>query len=154
MTSVKRGLRVVIDTNLFVSGIIIKHGNPFDLLEAWRAGLFAVLMSDEQQAELEEVLHRPAIQKKYGLADEEIATLFRLLDMTAPRVRSRRRLPVKVRDSKDEMILGSALGGKADYLITGDTDLLTLQGEPGLGSLRIITVVDFMSTLVGGQTKA
>ena len=51
------------------------------------------------------------------------------------------------------MILGSALGGKADYLITGDKDLLALRGEPGLGSLRIITVVEFLSVLAGGHTE-
>jgi putative PIN family toxin of toxin-antitoxin system len=153
MASTRRGPRSVIDTNLFVSGIIVKRGNPFNLLEAWRAGLFAVLMSDEQRAELDVVLHRPIIQKKYGISAEEITTLFHLLDMTAAWVGSRRRLPVKVRDSKDEMILGSALGGKADYLITGDKDLLALRGEPGLGSLRIITVVEFLSVLAGGHTE-
>lgn len=45
------------------------------------------------------------------------------------------------------MILASALGSKADYLVTGDADLLALQGEQALGSLRIVTVAVFLRDL-------
>jgi predicted nucleic acid-binding protein len=48
-------------------------------------------------------------------------------------------LPVAVRDPKDEPILAAALGGKADYLISGDDDVLVLSGDPGVQPLRIIT---------------
>ncbi len=85
MKTAEGGLRVVIDSNVFVSGVIVRRGRPFDLLEAWRAGEFVLLMSDEQRAELERVLHRSEIQGKYGLSAGEVATIFRLLDKTASR---------------------------------------------------------------------
>lgn len=56
-------------------------------------------------------------------------------------------LPVSVRDPKDEHILAAALGGEADYLVTGDQDLLVLAGDPRLGSLQIVTVAAFMDIL-------
>lgn len=49
-------------------------------------------------------------------------------------------VPVTVRDTKDIHLRAAALGGNADYLITGDDDLLVLNGDPALGRLRIVTV--------------
>ena len=56
-------------------------------------------------------------------------------------------LPVSVRDLKDEHILAAALGGDADYLVTGGEDLLVLQGEPQLRGLRIVTAAQFLAAL-------
>ena len=55
--------------------------------------------------------------------------------------------PVSSRDPKDDPLLAVALSGHADYLITGDDDLLVLDGEPALGTLRIVTVRDFLQLL-------
>lgn len=52
-----------------------------------------------------------------------------------------------VRDPKDVMILASALSGRAHYIVTGDDDLLSLDGAPALGALRIVTVRDFLAIL-------
>jgi predicted nucleic acid-binding protein len=49
----------------------------------------------------------------------------------------------------DERILGAALAGNADFLVTGDEDLLVLAGDPRLGSLRIVTVAAFLAILGG-----
>jgi len=135
---------VVVDTNLFVSGSIIKHGIPYQLLMAWRSGSFLLLISEEQRTELEDVLHRPEIAQKYRLSQQEIADLLLLVDNTAPQVPLRRRLPVKVRDPKDAHLLAAALGGKADYLVTGDEDLLVLNGHPKLGTLAIVNAREFL----------
>ena len=56
-------------------------------------------------------------------------------------------LPVQVRDPKDEHVLAAALSGKADYLVTGDEDLLHLDGDPKLGNLQIITAREFVNLL-------
>jgi len=53
---------------------------------------------------------------------------------------------VAIRDPKDIHLL-AALGGDADYLITGDADLLVLAGDPTLGPLRIITARAFLDDL-------
>jgi len=58
---------------------------------------------------------------------------------------------VAVRDVKDEKILASAIEGAADYLVTGDADLLILNGNPALGTLKIVTVRDFLAVLATGQ---
>lgn len=139
--------RAVVDTNLFVSGIILKRGNPYALLEAWRKGAFLLLVSETLQEEIERILQRPKFSRKYGLSAEEIATLIGLVATKSLPVSPRRRLPIKVRDVNDEMVLATALGGKADYLITGDEDLLVLRSDKRLGALKIVTAKEFLGVL-------
>ena len=109
MTSESKKLRVVVDTNLFVSGLLSKQGQPFILLEAWHAQEFILIMSDEQRAELEDVLARPRLIMRYHLSPSEAETLLALVDRQSQRVVLPSALPVAVRDMKDEMILASAV---------------------------------------------
>lgn len=51
------------------------------------------------------------------------------------------------RDPKDDIFLACALAGQCDYLVTGDRDLLDLQGHPGLGQLRIVTPREFLEAV-------
>jgi putative PIN family toxin of toxin-antitoxin system len=139
-------LTIVVDTNLFFSGIVFKRGNPFALLEAWRAETVVVLLSEDQRNELIGVLSRPEITRRYRLDSDELADLYARLDR-APRVTPIITIPVSVRDPKDEHILAAAMGGDADYLVTGDADLLVLRGSPSLGRLQIVTVVEFLTEL-------
>jgi putative PIN family toxin of toxin-antitoxin system len=139
--------RAVIDTNVFISGIISRRGNPFRLLEAWRAGAFTLVISSEQQDELRDVLSWPRLALKYQISEQEVAELFRLIDVLAETVSPLLPIPITVRDPKDEMILGSALAGRADYLVSGDDDLLVLRGDSLLGGLEIVTVREFLDKL-------
>lgn len=53
-------------------------------------------------------------------------------------------ISIKVRDPKDQEILATALGGKADYLVTGDEDLIVLKDSNKLGRLKIVGVKEFL----------
>lgn len=147
MASEQRLPRVVIDTNLFVSGAISPRGLPNQLLQAWLNGAFTLLISAEQRQEVQEVLARPEIASRYNLSEESRAHLLFLIDTLALQVPLRQRLPVHVRDPKDDHLLAACLGGKADYLVTGDEDLLTLNGHPRLPNLRIMAVRPFLNLL-------
>jgi putative PIN family toxin of toxin-antitoxin system len=60
----------VVDTNLFVSGLIIASRNPFALLEALREGAFLLVMSDDLLIEVTDVLHRPHFEVRYGIVSD------------------------------------------------------------------------------------
>lgn len=147
MTRISQKTRVIIDTNVFISSLLNKRGQSFALMEAWYAEQFTLLMSAEQRAELQDVVSRPRIIKRYHLSPFEADTLLTHIDRWSQQVTGAIALPIAVRDAKDEKILASAIQGVADYLITGDNDLLVLNGDPALGMLKIVTVRDFLGIL-------
>ena len=134
MTKNRRQIKVVVDTNLFVSGSILKRGNPYELLEAWRQQRFVLLISSALQTEIAKVLVRPEIKEKYHLTTGEVEDTLRLLQTDALRTTPAPTLPLSLRDPKDEKVLALAIGGKANYLVTGDGGLLAVKGSPELSA--------------------
>ncbi len=134
------------DTNRFVSGAISSIGASRRLLRAWNDRRFRLRRSDQQYAELTEVFRRPKLVARFRLTPAERAGLFATLAI-ADRVEPSPTVPVPVRDAKDVMILAAALGGHADYLVTGDDDLLAHRGDALLGTLRIVTASAFLARL-------
>jgi predicted nucleic acid-binding protein len=53
-----------------------------------------------------------------------------------------------VRDPDDELLLRVAIGGEADYLVTGDNDLLVLAANEVRGALQIVTPRDFLELVL------
>jgi putative PIN family toxin of toxin-antitoxin system len=141
-------LRVVIDTNLLVSAIISSKGLPNKLIRAWEKDDFILTISTRSLKELEVVARRDKFQSYY-LFREQILELIDSLKAAADIVLSisDEELPLHSRDLKDDKLLAAALSSKADYLVTGDEDLLVLNGNPALGKLRIITAKDFLELL-------
>ena len=138
---------VVIDTNLFISAIIIKsNNNPHKLLTAWRNQIFHIMISEGHITEIESVLKREKIYKKYNISQEEIVAFIAELRFSTKIVVPLKiaALPIRSRDEKDDMLLACALSGNCDYLITGDEDLLILNGKKEIGKLQIITATEFL----------
>lgn len=143
----------VVDTNIFASGAIHPLGHPRQVIRAWYEGRFELLVSDEQRAELMGVLGRRGLTQRFRESAAGLAELGARLTgaTTAHRASS---IPVSVGDPKDEHILAAAMGGVADYLVTGDQDLLVLQGDPRLGDLRIVTAAQFLAVLEGSENQS
>ncbi len=120
-------LRVVIDTNVIVSGIISRKGAPAEILNAWRERHFLLLISPAIVAEVRSVLGYPRIREKYTLSDQEIDQMISLLEhdaMLVPGIADvAGSLPA---DPQDEMFLACAVDGGADVIVSGDHHLLDL----------------------------
>lgn len=142
--------RVVIDTNLFVSAIIVGGSTPDQLLRLWRAGNYVLVTSSELILEIETVLQRNDIKKRYGLSTEMITQVLTLLRLGSESVSPvlEEDLPIHSRDGNDDKLLALAFGGKSDYLITGDKDLLILNGDSLLGRLKIVTAKEFLELIL------
>lgn len=76
--------------------------------------------------EVVEVLSRPSI-RRYGITDADVDDLVSLLGPFLPDIE----LAVSVRDPDDAPVVGAALAGRAEVIISGDRDLLD---DPGLGA--------------------
>ncbi len=138
---------VVIDTNLLVSVLISKGDHiPHKLITAWRKDIFYLVITEEIIEELKRVLKREKIYKKYSISPEEIERFIAELQFSTQLVAPLRLedLPIHSRDKKDDILLACTFAGKCDYLITGDEDLLVLNGRKELGKLKIIKAAEFL----------
>ena len=121
-------LRVVLDTNVLLSGIAYPASVPGKILAAWRHGSVEVLLSDYILDELRRVL--PRLAHRHGLSASEIDDLVDALSIQAEVIEPATGSTSDLRDPKDEDVLGTLIAAlqssAADYLITGDTDLLAL----------------------------
>lgn len=132
---------VVIDTNLVLSALVFAQGRLAPLRSAWQRGACIPLVSQATAAELIRVLAYPNF--KLSLAERE-----ELLADYLPYCRSVRipaRLPKlpQCRDVNDQMFIELAAAGKADFLVTGDKDLLVTAPEFGR---RLVTAEVFLAT--------
>ena len=126
-TEVARPRRVVLDTNVVVSALVFREGRLAWLREAWAAGRVVPLVSAETLAELVRVLSYP----KLKLSEDETKNLLAHYMEHAEAVREAGasvRVP-ECRDPDDRKFLQLAYAAKADALVTGDADLLTLAGK-------------------------
>lgn len=138
--------RVVFDTNLIISATLIPQSQSDRLFKSWLKDSFDLLTSKEQLEEIR-IVSRKEKLKNYPLFSDRIVEVIESIEFTAELVKlfPEVNLPVHSRDPKDDYILAISLGGKADYLITGDEDLLTLSTSPGLGILKIVTAKQFLA---------
>ena len=136
-------MRVVIDTNVMVSAAILPTGRLGAVILHLRQGDFVPLYSTETLEELAQVLARPRIRTKYGITDADIRALIDLVLLRGEAVARVTRVAV-CRDPKDDVFLEVALAGRADYLVSGDDDLLTLHPFRGI---PIITPAAFLAEM-------
>lgn len=140
---------VILDTNLLLSAIIIPQSTPDKVIQAWKNDLFNLILSQKLIEELKDVTSRKKFLNHYQQFRERSEELIASLKVNAELIEplSKKDLPIHSRDPKDDFILASALGGGADYLVTGDEDLLVLNGNPSLGKLKIITAKEFLKLI-------
>ena len=128
-------MRVVLDTNVLVSGIISAHGPPAKLIDAWLRHRFALLTSVHQLDEFQRVLGYPKIASRIDRrhAAALIDGLRRAVvieGVSAPGP------PALTPDVDDNLLLGLAIQGRATMLVTGDRAHLL-----GLGAVDGIPIV-------------
>ena len=134
--------RVVIDTNLVLSALVFSQGRLSTLRIAWQSKQCQPLASTATAAELLRVLAYPKF--KLSAADQQELLADYLPYCTTVRMPSKLPTTPDCRDKFDLPFLHLAVAGKADYLVTGDQDLLCLAEQ---FTCPIITADQFINTL-------
>ena len=117
--------RVVFDTNAVLSALVFTHGRLSWLVGHWQAGDCVPLHLAHTAAELARILAYP----KFRLtAIEQLEALSEYIPY-CEEVEVVQSCPVLCRDAKDQPLLDLAQSSKADLLVTGDDDLLSLAGQ-------------------------
>ena len=139
-------LRVVLDTNVLLSGIAYPASVPGKILSAWRHGSVDVLLSTYILEELRRVL--PRLAHRHGMTAAEIDDLVDALSIQAEIVEPLQNTEANLRDANDQPVLATLLAAlktaEASYLITGDKDLLVLADRH-----PIVTPAQFWTTHAG-----
>lgn len=133
-------MRLVVDTNILVSALLVEESLSAHLVVLWRQGRFDLLTSAEQLDELMRVTRYPKIRER--LVPALAGRLINELRDIAVVLKNIPTVTV-CQDPYDDYLLAMAVAGAADFLVTGDKrDLLGLKLHEGT---KIVTVRDFLT---------
>lgn len=131
-------MRVVFDTNIFISAFVIPGGHAEDAYLHAVHGKFELFTS---VAILTETANK--LRTKFGWSDERIAKLLRSVSETATVLKTEPHLHV-LTDEADNRILECAVLAEADIVVSGDKHLLSLEHYE---SARIVKLAEFLQLL-------
>ncbi|MBL8474132.1 MAG: putative toxin-antitoxin system toxin component, PIN family [Rhodocyclaceae bacterium] len=144
-------MKVVLDTNVLVSGIARATWAPGRVFDAWCAGRFELVMADAQSVELRRVLTYPKVRSLFARDGVTPAMLDELLEIlrfkTMPVTTDGVVVPVLPPDPGDVYLIQAFVASQAEFLVSGDRrDLLAL-GLPGIIGVaefdRRLSALDF-----------
>ena len=131
-------MRIVVDTNVFVSGLLSPFGPPGTIVGLIAAGGLSLCYDARILAEYSEVLRRP----KLSLAEEDVSAL--LLQVEARgELTSPMPLPARLPDPHDEPFLEVAAAALADYLVTGNVRHFPAGARQ---NVRVVSPREFVDT--------
>ncbi|NBU87467.1 MAG: putative toxin-antitoxin system toxin component, PIN family [Verrucomicrobia bacterium] len=122
------GQRFVVDTNVLVSHLLLPESVPGQALRV-ALSLGDMLVSDSTLTELATVINRPKFDKYISKPDRR--KFFEVLAPLCIKVEIIQTIQAS-RDRKDDKFLEVAINGSADFILTGDTDLLELHPFHGI----------------------
>lgn len=135
----QKASRLIVDTNLWVSFLIGKELHYLkDLIVG---GKVKLVVSDQLLEELQLVTSRPKLSKYFE--KQKVNELLALIELISDKVKVKQIQRIG-RDPKDAFLLALAKDGNADFLLTGDKDLLEIGRYH---KTEIITVTEFKKTL-------
>jgi putative PIN family toxin of toxin-antitoxin system len=129
--------RVVLDTNVMVSALLFK-GSLSKIVDHWKEGKFIPLLSKETFNEFKAVLEYPKFsltrQEIKAIIEEEVLPFFEIVDAPG-------KIGKICRDSDDDKFIACAASGAADFIVSGDRDLLDMVK---CKSVKIISASEFL----------
>ena len=149
-TPASAALRVVVDTNVFVSATLSRESGSALIVNAWRMDRrFTLITCHQAVNEILRVLAYPRIRIKYGVQPAEAHRIAKSLYRRAVWVEPKGEISL-CRDETDNFLLETAILGKAKYLVSGDSDLVDdkkLRAEMLKQGVIIVGVTEFVAIL-------
>lgn len=139
-------MRIVLDTNVVLSALLWR-GTPYQLLDALRSrGAARLFTSPALLDELADVLTRPSATKRLAIigktAREVLADYVEAVEVVEPEHVPR----VVPNDADDDQVIAAAVAAGADWIVSGDADLLSMGSHQGI---PIITAAQAAQQITG-----
>ncbi|MBL7081296.1 MAG: putative toxin-antitoxin system toxin component, PIN family [Candidatus Omnitrophica bacterium] len=135
-------LRVVIDTNVFISGVLVEEGNPSIVIKAWKRTQKYQLFVTE--GIIQEIL---GVMKRLSVNADIIRDWDNAIRKNAVSVVPTRKIEAIKEDSSDNKFLECAVESCADYIVTGDKHLRRLNEFEGIKIVNARKFLDILSRL-------
>ena len=132
-------MRVVVDTNILLSGLMKPDGIPGKIVRAWQNHQFELVLSRFQLDEIGRTLAYPKIQKRLPWGEEQTARFLQQLFLRSVWLGEIETVATVPADANDNLILSAYLLGEAECLVTGDKGLLDLREQ-----YAVVTASDFV----------
>lgn len=135
-------MKVVLDTNVIISGLLASDGPPGEIIHLWIDDKLTVILSQALIEEYLEVISRPKF-KNIGTLLERHEVLINLIEQNRTVfVSPKESLAVIHDDPEDNRVLECAAEGAAEFIISGDSHLLGLKEYCGI---QIVTPAEFLT---------
>lgn len=144
-------LRVLIDTNVWISALINPHGRPAQIIEMLRQGFFVPVLSQPLFDEISEVMQRVRIRRRWQDNEASVQQTLGLLRQIAVDPAPPGNVRV-CRDPHDDFILETAILGEAHYVVSRDEDITrdpevaSYLGDRGIALLTVARFIDLLET--------
>ena len=138
-------IRAVLDTNTLASGAVASVGAPAQIIDAWLEGAFEVIISAYIFEELARTLAKPYFVRR--LTPGAASAFLDLVRSLAAPIAITTPVSGVAPDPADDEVLGTALSGSAEYLVTGDRKLRELGAYQGV---QIVSPREFLEILAAG----
>jgi putative PIN family toxin of toxin-antitoxin system len=136
-------MRVVVDTNVIISGLRNPVTAPYQVMKRWRQAEIELLSSEATRQELERVLNYPKVRNLIRLSDEEVQQFLSLYRERTSHIEVVVAVDEVATDPTDTIFLSLAAAGSARYIVTGDTKhLLPLKSYRGI---EIVSPTTFLA---------
>ena len=134
-------LKVVIDSNIWISALLVAQGKSRELINQFDSGAFVVSYPAWLVDEIRKSASKPRLNIR--IRPDDLLNIIALIEQKGILVEPAQVVPIS-RDPKDDVFLACALASRADFLVSGDDDLLVLGEYRGT---QIITVSRFLEIL-------
>ena len=135
----------IVDTSILVSAFLFPYSVPGQVVILAEQGIYALHLSPIILEEVKRSLHNPRLRKAYPHTDEKISLwcdglhkIGALITKPLPDIQT------VCRDPDDDHVIAAAMAAQADYIVTGDKDLLVLEHYQ---TIRIVTAKDFLKEM-------
>ena len=125
-------MKAILDSSVLISAFLTRGGSPGQVLAAGLDGRFELVLSEPILTEIARSLQdRPSLTRRYGFTEAEAVRFVADLAAAVTVLGELRAIEPVCRDPADDHVLAASLTAGADYIVTGDRDLLALVGYRG-----------------------
>ncbi|MGB9499594.1 MAG: putative toxin-antitoxin system toxin component, PIN family [Dissulfuribacterales bacterium] len=147
-------MKIVVDANLFASGLIKPKSNPGKILDLIKHNQVELILSPLVIRKIKRIFLYPRLQKYHHKTAQEIDAYFEDVLMFAWIVEGDQAVNVISDDPSDNKYLACAYEGEADYIVSGDHHLLDIEAYKGIRILNAKSFLNVWENLPGPPQNA